>query len=253
VLVYPEWETEVTMEPEGQEPSTARETVVSGPFDTIGDAQDEQSRIMEAYDSGNAEEIEDILLDRFWVYDSSDDWWLVDAMTTDGRRGKMEMPEKLAKEARYFGYVKVVEEYIPDTRSDPMVEGPDYLREQGAEGWEDIFGTLQEHPGTEPQVPSPMGDERVPMSQAERERRMNVANYDDPQATADIYRNGVVSFNREGTVQTLDTVAGFFIDRENNEVSMGYVGEGVDIDENDVEEIVRSVRRSLRNHMDNGS
>lgn len=252
VTVGEDWDMKMRSEIEGEEPVSDMGEAVRGPFDSRAKAQEEASRISQAYEERDAEEIKDVLLDRFWAYDQ-DDWWLVDALTKDGRRGKMRMPEKLAKEARRFGYIKVVEEYVPDTRDDPMVEGPDYLREEGAESWQGIFDNLQKHPGTEPEVPSPMGDERVPMSQAEREGRMNVANYDDPQATADIYRNGVVSFNREGTVQTLDTVAGFFIDRENNEVSMGYVGEGVDIDENDVEEIVRSVRRSLRDHMDNDS
>jgi len=249
VTVTPDWDYNISAEEPGQEPLSDREFVDIGPFDNRTGAQMERNRIRTAYENKNAEEIKDLLIDRFWVYGSSEQKALIDVLTTDDRRGRLQAPLKLARELEYFNMAKIVQEKAPPPDSGPMMEGPDYLREEGIEAWEGVFGFIDKHPGTEPKVPSPMTDERVPMSDAEREGRLSVAERRGPQATAEIYENGIVSFDQEGNVQTLDTVAGFFIDRESLDVSMGYVGEGVDMTEDDIEEVVRAVRRSLMEQM----
>lgn len=74
---------------------------------------------------------------------------------------------------------------------------------------------------------------------------MNVAQYRDPQAVAEIYENGVVSLNRGDSVDTLDTAVGIFIERRTNSVAMGYMAEFVDLDSDEIDEIVQNVRDFL--------
>jgi hypothetical protein len=90
-----------------------------------------------------------------------------------------------------------------------------------------------------------MDEERVPQSQADQEGRMQVAKFNDPQATAEIYENGVVSLNRGGSVDTLDTSVGMFIDRQDNSVTMGYMAEFLDLSDSEIDQIVQNIRTFL--------
>ena len=247
VAIGPNFNTRVEMVEMGENIITAREEATSGPFDTRRQAENEEERIANAVQNNNAKAIQGILTQRFWVHSGDSDVF-VEVMTSDGTRGKATMPEGLAEEAEMFGYTKIVQDMVPDDGSLPPDRRPDYVTPRHLEGWEEIFNNLQQHPGDEPRVPSGMDDERVPQSEAEKENRMSVASRSDPQATADIYENGVVSLNRDGSVDTLDTSLGVFIDRETNGVTMGYMAERLNLTNTEIDAIVANVRQFLEDN-----
>jgi len=77
---------------------------------------------------------------------------------------------------------------------------------------------------------------------------MEVARREEPQATAQIYENGVISLNREGTADTLDTSAGVFIDRSTNGITMGYMADNLSLSDTEIEAIVGNIRSFLENN-----
>jgi len=244
ILVDEDFNMEIQPGENGQEPTTRREVAVLGPFGTRDSAETRANGYRQALQRDDAQGLKKILEQRFWVH-SSDDPALVDVFTKDGERGKAEMPLGLAQEAERFGYAKIVEENAPETRGMDPSRRPNYIAPRYLEEWPEIFNQLQPHTGDEPRVPSPMDEERVPQSQAQQEGRMNVAQYSDPQATAEIYENGVVSLNRGGSVDTLDTSVGVFIDRQDNSVSMGYMAEFLDLSDSEIDQIVQNTRTFL--------
>jgi len=244
VVLDSELNTRVTQADEGEDPLTAREEATQGPYDSRSEASRAQTAVDNAIQNRNARRLRELFQQRFWVH-ANDDEVLVEVMTDDGERGKATMPKGLAEEAEMFGWAAVVQEMVPDERGLPPGRQPDYVEPRYYEGWEEIFQYLQEYTAEEPEVPSPMDDERVPQSQANRETRVTMAQRSDPQATAEIYENGVVSLNRGGSVDTLDTALGIFIERGTNTVAMGYMAEDINLTPNEIDEIVENTRQFL--------
>ena len=244
VVLDSELNTRVTQADEGEEPLTAREEATQGPYESRSTASRAQTTVDNAIQNRNATRLRELFEQRFWVH-ANDDEVLVEVMTEDGQRGKATMPKGLAEEAEMFGWTAVVQDMVPDERGLPPGRQPNYVEPRYYEGWEEIFQYLQEYTADEPEVPSPMDDERVPQSQADSETRMEMARRGEPQATANIYENGVVSLNRDGSVDTLDTALGIFIERDTNDVAMGYMGEDINLSPGEIDEIVENTRQFL--------
>lgn len=239
--------TKVVAVEQGQEPMVSRGVATKGPYQTQRAAEKEYERINNARAEGEAKEIQDVLEQRFQLY-GTDNTVLVEVMKNDGERGKAEMPRVLADEAEDFGWATIVQDTVPDEMSLPPGRQPNYISPRHLEEWSEIFQYLQEYTADEPEVPSMMDDERVPQSEADKEARMSVARREDPQAVAQIYENGVVSLNRDGSVDTLDTSVGIFIDRQDYSVSMGYMAERLNLSTAEIDEVVANVREFLENN-----
>jgi len=244
ITVDEDFDMEIRRGDNRMEPNTPNEVAVLGPFGTVDSAETRATAYRQALERGDAMGLKKILEQRFWLW-SSDDEVLVEVMTQDGQRGKATMPKGLAEEAEKFGWAAVVQDIVPDERDLPPGRQPNYVEPRYYEGWEEIFQYLQEYTADEPEVPSPMDDERVPQSQADSETRMEMARRGEPQATANIYENGVVSLNRDGSVDTLDTALGIFIERDTNDVAMGYMGEDINLSSGEIDEIVENTRQFL--------
>lgn len=247
LIVERDFNTRVEPEEQDGPPMVPRDEVLKGPYDTEISARQEGMRVTGEYQSRNATAIKDTLTERFWVH-ANDDEVLVEVMTDNGERGKAQMPEGLAKEAEYLGWAAIVQDTVPDDTSLPPQRQPDYIRPRYIEDWNTIFNNLQEYTAEEPTVPSPMDDNTVPQSQADRESRVEMARREDPQATADIYENGVVSLNRQGSVDTIDTSIGVFISRSDNTVAMGYMGDDLNMTQDQIDTIVSNIRTFLESN-----
>jgi len=244
ITVDEDFDMEIRRGDNRMEPNTPNEVAVLGPFGTVGSAETRATAYRQALERGDAMGLKKILEQRFWLW-SNDDAVLVEVMTQGGERGKAQMPEGLAEEAERFGWAAIVSRTVPDDATIPQSRQPDYIEPRYIEGWEEVFQYLVEYTADEPVVPSIMDDEKLPMSQADKENRMAMAQRSDPQATAEIYENGVVSLNRDGSVDTLDTALGIFIERDTNDVAMGYMGEDINLSPNEIDEIVENTRRFL--------